>query len=304
MQHRTRGRRAPVANVDVDTIPRSDDDGDAAEVRAALGDALSRLPERQRRAVLLREWYGLSPVEIAPRLGLSVPATYALLTRARRSLAGALAATVRGPLAILDLSGLADALRGLKAYAGGATAKTAVAAALVTASVGAGGGVLVDRSLRDSPDRATSRSSAASIVRSKARQATRVAQTRHAQLRTTARPVGRHVRDATSTSRTVPAANTTTPASTPTASGQQPSQPTGSGELPSQPPPQRDDSSLPAPSAPAPIESPVLPLPPLPDLPGTDDLPVPVDAAPLPPLPDPDPSPAEPLPPLPQLPLP
>ena len=304
MQHRTRGRRAPVANVDVDTIPRSDDDGDAAELRAALGDALSRLPERQRRAVLLREWYGLSPVEIAPRLGLSVPATYAVLTRARRSLAGALTATVRGPLVILDLSGLADALRGLKAYVGGAAAKTAVAAAVVTASVGVGGGVLVDRSLRDSPGRATSQASAASIVRSDARHATRVAQTRHGQLRTTAHPVGRHVRDAASTSRTVPAANTPTPASTPTASGQQPSQPTGSGGLPSQPPPQRDDSSLAAPSAPATIESPVLPLPPFPDLPGTDDLPVPVDAAPLPPLPDPDPSPAEPLPPLTQLPLP
>jgi RNA polymerase sigma factor (sigma-70 family) len=307
MQHRTRGRRAPVANVDVDTIPRSDDDGDAAELRAALGDALSRLPERQKRALLLREWYGLSPIEIAPRLGLSVPATYALLTRARRSLAGALTATVRGPLAILDLGGLADALRGLKAYVGGATAKTAVAAAVVTASVGVGGGVLVDRSLRDSPERATSRSSAASIVRPEPRHATRVAQTRHGQLRTTARPDGQHVRDATSTSRTVPAANTPTPASTPTASGQQRSQssePTGFGEAPTQPPPQRDDSALPAPSAPAPIESPVLPLPPLPDLPGTDDLPVPVDAAPLPPLPDPDPSPAEPLPPLPQLPLP
>jgi RNA polymerase sigma factor (sigma-70 family) len=307
MQHRTRGRRAPVANVDVETIPRSDDGGDAAELRAALGDALGRLPESQRRAVLLREWYGLSPVEIAPRLGLSVPATYALLTRARRSLAGALTATVRGPLAILDLIGLADALRGLKAYVGGAAAKTAVAAVVVTASVGVGGGIVVDRALRGSPDRATSSPSAASLVRSEARQATRVAQTRHAQLRTTARPVGGHVRHATSTSRTAPAENAPTPASTPTASGQQPSQssePTGSDELPSQPPGQRDDSLRPAPSAPAPIESPVLPLPPLPDLPGTDDLPVPVDAAPLPPLPDPDPSPAEPLPPLPQLPLP
>ena len=63
MQQRTKGRRAPVATVDVDTIPRSDEDGDAAELRAALDDALSRLPEGQRRAVLLREWYGLSPVE-------------------------------------------------------------------------------------------------------------------------------------------------------------------------------------------------------------------------------------------------
>ena len=186
MQQRTRSRRAPVANVDVDTIPRSDEDGDAAELRAALDDALGQLPESQRRAVLLREWYGLSPVEIAPRLGLSVAATYAVLTRARRSLAGALTATVRGPLAILDLGGLANALRGLKAYMGGAAAKTAVAAAVVTASVGVGGGVLVDRSLRGSPDHATSSPAAASIVR--AGQATRVAQTRHGQRRTDALP--------------------------------------------------------------------------------------------------------------------
>jgi RNA polymerase sigma factor (sigma-70 family) len=309
MQQRTKGRRAPVANVDVDTIPRSDDDGDAAaELRAALGDALGGLPESQRRAVLLREWYGLSPVEIAPRLGLSVPATYALLTRARRSLAGALTATVRGPLAILDLGGLADALRGLKAYVGGAAAKTAVATAVVTAAVGVGGGVAVDRAFRGSPDRATSSPSAASIVSPEARHATRVAQTRDGQVGPTARPVGRHLRDATSTSRTVPAANTPTPASTPTGSEQQPSQspePTGSGEPPSQPPPERGDGSPPAPSLPPPIEVPVLPvLLPLPELPGADELPVPVDASPLPSQPDPTLPPAGPLPPLPEVPLP
>jgi RNA polymerase sigma factor (sigma-70 family) len=307
MQQRTRGRRAPVANVDVDTIPRSDDDGDAAELRAALGDALSRLPERQRRAVLLREWYGLSPVEIAPRLGLSVPATYALLTRARRSLAGALTATVRGPLVVLDLSGLADALRGLKAYVGGAAAKTAVAAAVVTASVGVGGGVVVDRALRGSPDRAASSPSAASVVRSEGTQASPAANAREEWLRTASRQRP-SPRDATSMSPTARAATTPTPASEPTAAGEQPSQspsePTGSGEPPSQPPRERGDGTPPAPIAQTPIESPVLPLPPLPELPGTDDLPVPVGASPPPSLPDPELPPAEPIPPLPQLPLP
>ena len=306
MQQRTKGRRAPIANLDVDTIPRSDEDGDAAELRAALDDALSQLPESQRRAVLLREWYGLSPVEIAPRLGLSVPATYALLTRARRSLAGTLTATVRSPLAILDLGGLVSALRGLKAYVGGAAAKTAVAAAVVTASVGVGGGVVVDRALRGSPDRASGGTTPApSVVRPEAWDPSRVAQTPPGQLVTTARPVAGHVRDATSMPRTAPAAAPPAPAATPTGSAEQPSQPsepTGSGELPAQPPPQRDESPLPAPSTPAPI-APVLPLPPLPD-PETDELPLPVDTAPLPPLPDPDPSPAEPLPPLPRLPLP
>jgi RNA polymerase sigma factor (sigma-70 family) len=309
MQQRTKGRRAPVANVDVDTIPRSDEDDDATELRAALDDALGRLPESQRRAVLLREWYGLSPVEIAPRLGLSVPATYALLTRARRSLAGALTATVRGPLAILDLSGLADALRGLKAYVGGAAAKTAVAAAVVTASVGVGGGVVVDRALRGSPDPAPgSTTPAPSVVRSDAGDASRVAQTPPVPLGTTTRPAAGHVGDATSMPRTAPTEAQPPSAGTPTGSAEppvQPSEPTGSGESPAQPPRQRDAGSLPAPSAPAPI-APVLPLPPLPELPGTDELPVPVDTMPLPlpPLPDADPPPAEPLPPLPRLPLP
>jgi RNA polymerase sigma factor (sigma-70 family) len=305
MQRRTTGRRAPVANVDVDTIPRSDEDGDAAELRAALDDALGQLPESQRRAVLLREWYGLSPVEIAPRLGLSVPATYALLTRARRSLAGALTATVRGPLAILDLRGIADALRGLKAYVGGAAAKTAVAAAVVTASVGVGGGVVVDRALRGSPDHATSRPPATSVVRSEAENATRVAQTRREQPGTTVRPVAGHVRDAPSISRSDPAAATTPPASPPTGSAEQPAQASepASSVVPSRPPPQRDDTLLPAPSTPAPIASPVLPLPTLPDPPGTDDLPLPVDTTQLPPVPGPDP-PAEALPPAPKLPLP
>jgi RNA polymerase sigma factor (sigma-70 family) len=307
MQQRTKSRRAPVADVDVDTIARSEDDGDAAELRAAVGDALSRLPERQRRAVLLREWYGLSPQEIAPRLGLSVPATYAVLTRARRSLAGALTATVRGPLMILDLSGIADALRGLKAYFGGAAAKTAVAAAVVTASVGVGGGVVVDRALRGSADRAPS-GAAESVLESTAGHAvpaSRVAEARH---RPTAASSARP-RDWSSTGLTAPAATGPPPTSEPTGAVEQPSQspsePTGSGGPPSQPPPERGDGSPPAPGLPPPIEAPVLPvLPPLPELPGTDEPPVPVDASPLPSQPDPTLPPADPVPPLPQLPLP
>jgi RNA polymerase sigma factor (sigma-70 family) len=304
MQHRTRSRRAPVANVDVDTIPRSDEDGDAAALRAALGDALGRLPERQRRAILLREWYGLSPLEIAPRLSLSVPATYALLTRARRSLAGALTTTVRGPLAILDLGGLAGALRGLKAYVGGAAAKTAVAAAVVTASVGVGGAVVVDKALRGPPDRAPS-AVVEPILEPEAGLAVRVsrgADDRHARIAVGA---ARSRRDTTSMSHAGPAATVPTSTSEPSGSGKQPSQPasepTSSGEQPPQPP--REGDRAPTPNQPT--ERPVISiLSPLPDLAGTDELPVPVDAAPLPPLPDPDPTPAEPLPPLPQLPLP
>ena len=56
----------------------------------ALGDltrALSSVPERQRRALLLREFQGLSYEEIGVELGVSVAAVETLIFRARRSVA-------------------------------------------------------------------------------------------------------------------------------------------------------------------------------------------------------------------------
>jgi RNA polymerase sigma-70 factor (ECF subfamily) len=52
----------------------------------ALREALAHLPERQRQAVLLREWQGLSYAEIADELRLTVGAVETLLFRARRNL--------------------------------------------------------------------------------------------------------------------------------------------------------------------------------------------------------------------------
>jgi RNA polymerase sigma factor (sigma-70 family) len=49
--------------------------------------ALRAIPESQRRALLLREWRGLSYEEIGTELGLSRPATEALLFRARQNVA-------------------------------------------------------------------------------------------------------------------------------------------------------------------------------------------------------------------------
>jgi RNA polymerase sigma-70 factor (ECF subfamily) len=54
---------------------------------AGLADALAELPPNQQRAILLREWQGLSYREIAGQLGLSEGAVETLLFRARRSLA-------------------------------------------------------------------------------------------------------------------------------------------------------------------------------------------------------------------------
>jgi RNA polymerase sigma-70 factor, ECF subfamily len=311
MQLRTRRRRATLVNVDLDTIP-GQDDGDHGELRAALAEALTGLPERQRQAVVLRELHGLTPQEIAPRLGLSVPATYTLLTRARRSLANLLTDTVRAPLVIFDLSGLADVFRGLKAYLGSAASKTAVAAVVVTASVGVGSGVVVDRSLRDGPDRIPSAPASATVapdVTSAAGGAAVAGRRADAAGRST-----RFTSPSAAARLGTSARSTVSVVTAPTQAAESPSEPTTSGEhvlpptgrgagissatseerapgeepgLPGPPPPVQDvvDAATSA------VEDP--PLPPLPPLPVPPELPT---EGQTPPPPD--------LPPLPQLPLP
>jgi RNA polymerase sigma factor (sigma-70 family) len=53
-------------------------------------DVLEEMPETQRRAILLREWQGLSYREIASELGITQSAVETLIFRARRSLASGL----------------------------------------------------------------------------------------------------------------------------------------------------------------------------------------------------------------------
>ena len=93
---------------------------------ACLEGALARLDPRQRTALVLREWRGLSYGEIAGLLRLSQGAAEALVFRARRALARALVDGKRLGRC-LDLAGLAGGLR--KLLAGGA-AKTASAAVI------------------------------------------------------------------------------------------------------------------------------------------------------------------------------
>ena len=52
-----------------------------------LQDVLEQMPESQRRAILLREWQGLTYREISTELGLSQAAVETLIFRARRALA-------------------------------------------------------------------------------------------------------------------------------------------------------------------------------------------------------------------------
>jgi len=62
-----------------------------AHISGDLERALSRIPERQRAALLLAELHDLTGLELAAALGVSHVAARALLTRARESLRQALA---------------------------------------------------------------------------------------------------------------------------------------------------------------------------------------------------------------------
>jgi len=73
-----------------ETVPAHDHQGDEL---FGIEDALAGLPDQQRRAILLREWQGLSYREVAAELGISQSAVETLIFRARRSLAAALEAT-------------------------------------------------------------------------------------------------------------------------------------------------------------------------------------------------------------------
>ena len=70
-----------------DRIPTNDEPNDDL---LGLSAALAGLPERQRRALLLRDWRGLSYDEIAAELGSSYQAVETLLFRARKSVAAGL----------------------------------------------------------------------------------------------------------------------------------------------------------------------------------------------------------------------
>ena len=142
-QQRTASRRPASAAVEVESVAESASDEDTG-LLSGLREALESLPERQRQALLLREWRGLSAIEIGEYLHLSPPATHALLTRARRSLAHALTAPQRAALGVVSL--VFELRSWLKAALGGASAKAATVASV--AVVGAGvGGVVVDKSV-------------------------------------------------------------------------------------------------------------------------------------------------------------
>jgi RNA polymerase sigma factor (sigma-70 family) len=108
-----------------------------------LPEALDAMPEQQRRALLLREWQGLSYKEIGDELDLSQAAVETLLFRARRSLAAGLsdepatkAASAGKRLGASDVGSILSVLKSLL-FTGGVKVATAVATVAATSVVAA-----------------------------------------------------------------------------------------------------------------------------------------------------------------------
>jgi RNA polymerase sigma factor (sigma-70 family) len=104
-----------------------------------LQDVLEQMPENQRRAILLREWQGLTYREISAELGLSQAAIETLIFRARRALAQGLeqdADTWKRRLRRgADAGGAAACLQALLSGGGAAALKVGAAVMAVTAGV-------------------------------------------------------------------------------------------------------------------------------------------------------------------------
>src|SRR5690242_1777360 len=106
---------------------------------AGVADALAELTPNQRRAILMREWQGLSYREIAGELALTEGAVETLIFRARRSLASKLDRS-RGR--IWGISNLGSAFAWGKAVLGGTAAQVAAATLVIGAGVGAASAVV------------------------------------------------------------------------------------------------------------------------------------------------------------------
>jgi RNA polymerase sigma factor (sigma-70 family) len=109
-----------------------------------LPDVLEEMPENQRRAILLREWQGLTYREISGELGLSQAAVETLIFRARRALAQGLEQdAVTWKKRVVRGANLGGGLACLKALLGGggtAAVKVAATAVAVATAAMAGAG--------------------------------------------------------------------------------------------------------------------------------------------------------------------
>jgi RNA polymerase sigma-70 factor (ECF subfamily) len=114
-------------------IPSPHEPGDEL---LGIDEALASLPEQQQRAILLREWQGLSYREVAAEMGITQGAVETLIFRARRSLAAALEAPAQPKSRRARLAHAFDggaALASLKAALSGSLS-TSVATGLAVAA--------------------------------------------------------------------------------------------------------------------------------------------------------------------------
>lgn len=285
-----------------DVLPAPDPVGDSL---VDLDKALTAMPERQRRAILLREWQGLSYAEIASELGLSNAAVETLIFRARRSLARALEAPAeqgRRTRAGLDVGWLLGLAKSL--LQGGGAVKVAVSVAAI-----AGAGFVASAPLRDranaeppAPNRAivsdprpaAAAPSAAEIQTSPKPEAGPAPQRATVQDPASSRERAGRSSLPRGTGTEAPPAGKNGPAATSPVPEAKPQLPASGDERPvAEPPPTTappasPPSSLPSLPEPPPVPPVVPPLPPVepPAIPALPDLPVDVpELPPLPPLP-------------------
>lgn len=112
----------------IQEITPSPNPGRSADDLIRLNDVLATMPENQRKAILLREWQGLSYHEIAEEMELSQSAVETLIFRARRSLAAGLEAAETPKKSWKRLrtgSNLGSALVALKSLLAGSAAVVA-----------------------------------------------------------------------------------------------------------------------------------------------------------------------------------
>jgi RNA polymerase sigma-70 factor (ECF subfamily) len=239
------------------------------EELTGVADALAELTPNQRRAILMREWQGLSYREIAAELSLTEGAVETLLFRARRSLASKLD---RSRERVWGISNLGSALAWGKTLLGGTAAQVAAATLVVAAGVTAASPVQTHRSpqavaAKHTPTVSVPTPRPLEAATSARPQAT-THQTSHA---AGPRPTTVVPRARSTPSKPVPApATTTQPAAPPVADTPAP---------PATPP-------VTAPPAPQLPKVEVPPAPPLPQLPKVEAPPLPPVSVPTVPLPD------------------
>jgi RNA polymerase sigma factor (sigma-70 family) len=160
--------REPLALADDPTriSPSLEETAVGREEAAALYAELAVLPEKQREAIVLRDFYGLRYDEVAVALGTSRPAVEALLFRARRRLKrtlrpGFAAGVLVVPLAVQEsiayavpgFASTAAAPVGAAAAAAGIPLIAKLAAASAAVGIAGSAGVVAERSLHDPPAR-------------------------------------------------------------------------------------------------------------------------------------------------------